>query len=114
MNLRLKRRRLRCSFCGKSDSDIEKLIGGPAVSICDGCIAICNTILEATPSPFSGWQSLSDNQLLQSLKPSEAAGEGMRHMLQTQIDLLRKRGVSWSLIGSALGISRQAAWERFS
>jgi ATP-dependent Clp protease ATP-binding subunit ClpX len=30
------------------------------------------------------------------------------------VDLLRERGVSWAVIGDALGISRQAAWERFA
>jgi biotin operon repressor len=35
-------------------------------------------------------------------------------VLQTQIDELRKRDVSWQAIGAALSISRQAAWERFS
>jgi ATP-dependent Clp protease ATP-binding subunit ClpX len=35
-------------------------------------------------------------------------------VLQAQVDTLRKREVSWAEIGEALGISRQAAWERFS
>jgi hypothetical protein len=35
-------------------------------------------------------------------------------VLQAQVEALRKRGASWDAIGSALGISRQAAWERFS
>jgi len=38
----------------------------------------------------------------------------MRSVLQVQIDTLRGRGVSWSQIGDALGVSRQAVWERFS
>lgn len=32
-----KREPLRCSFCGKSQYDVEKLIAGPAIYICDGC-----------------------------------------------------------------------------
>jgi biotin operon repressor len=35
-------------------------------------------------------------------------------VLQSQVETLRRRGVSWEAIGSALGVSRQAAWERFS
>jgi ATP-dependent Clp protease ATP-binding subunit ClpX len=38
----------------------------------------------------------------------------MRNVLQQQVETLRKRGVSWADIGAALGVSRQAAWERFS
>jgi biotin operon repressor len=57
---------------------------------------------------------MSDEQLLGSLQPAIATVEATRQVLQTQIDTLRQRGVSWSAIGSAIGISRQAAWERFS
>jgi len=34
-----------CSFCGKSQEDVAKLIAGPAVYICDECIALCNEIV---------------------------------------------------------------------
>ena len=44
----------------------------------------------------------------------EASLDAVRTVLQAQIDTLRRRGISWSLIGDALGVSRQAAWERFS
>ena len=35
-----------CSFCGKSHSEVKKLIAGPGVYICDGCINVCRGILE--------------------------------------------------------------------
>jgi ATP-dependent protease Clp ATPase subunit len=105
---------LRCSFCGKKDSQVAKLIGGPRVQICDTCIGVCNKILEATPAAFSGWDAMTDDQLLSSLQPAVATVEATRTVLQMQIDTLRKRDISWSAIGSALGMSRQGAWERFS
>jgi ATP-dependent Clp protease ATP-binding subunit ClpX len=37
---------LRCSFCGKSQDEVKKLIAGPAVYICDECIELCNEIIE--------------------------------------------------------------------
>ncbi len=114
MVLKLTRRRLRCSFCKKPKAEVAKLLGGPGVTICDSCVGICNRILEAVPAPFAGWDSLADAQLLQSLKPSEVAVEGMRNVLQQQVETLRSRGISWADIGAALGVSRQAAWERFS
>ncbi len=34
-----------CSFCGKSQADVKKLIAGPAVYICNECVALCNDII---------------------------------------------------------------------
>src|SRR5919197_4045362 len=36
---------LRCSFCGKAPEDVQRLIAGPTVYICDECIDLCNEIL---------------------------------------------------------------------
>ena len=36
---------LRCSFCGKSQDEVKKLIAGPTVYICDECISLCNNII---------------------------------------------------------------------
>jgi hypothetical protein len=37
---------LSCSFCGKSERDVSKLIAGPSVFICDECVTICVGILQ--------------------------------------------------------------------
>ena len=39
-------RGVRCSFCGKHQDDVETLISGPNVTICDECIDVCNAVLE--------------------------------------------------------------------
>ncbi|MEY4712841.1 MAG: hypothetical protein RIS88_2291 [Pseudomonadota bacterium] len=36
---------LYCSFCGKSQHEVKKLIAGPSVFICDECIDLCNDIV---------------------------------------------------------------------
>jgi ATP-dependent Clp protease ATP-binding subunit ClpX len=36
----------RCSFCGRSESRVGRLIAGPGVYICDECVKFCNEILE--------------------------------------------------------------------
>ena len=36
---------LYCSFCGKSQHEVRKLIAGPSVFICDECIDLCNEVL---------------------------------------------------------------------
>ena len=111
-----RRQPLYCSFCRKPEDAVEKLIGGPGVTICDGCVTICNRILAGKPAPvFPGWwRSLGDDALLALLAPSSVAVDTTREVLQEHIDELRRREVSWSRIGDALGISRQAAWERFA
>ena len=51
---------LKCSFCGKSQKQVKKLIAGPGVYICDECIDLCNEIIEeelAEPSEVK-WDSL--------------------------------------------------------
>ncbi|MEN3202288.1 MAG: ATP-dependent Clp protease ATP-binding subunit ClpX [Atribacterota bacterium] len=38
--------KLRCSFCGKTQQEVRKLIAGPGVYICDECVELCNEILK--------------------------------------------------------------------
>ena len=41
-----KEKQLFCSFCGKNQSEVKKLIAGPSVYICDECVALCNDIIK--------------------------------------------------------------------
>jgi hypothetical protein len=63
---------------------------------------------------FAGWEAQGDGELLASLGHSQAAADAARDVLLRQVDILRRRDISWAAIGAALDISRQAAWERFS
>jgi ATP-dependent Clp protease ATP-binding subunit ClpX len=51
---------LKCSFCGKSQKQVKKLIAGPGVYICDECIDLCNEIIEEELSEPDGikWDAL--------------------------------------------------------
>ena len=52
---------LYCSFCGKSQHEVRKLIAGPSVFICDECIELCNDIIrEETSSDKGGKTTKSD------------------------------------------------------
>ena len=42
---------LLCSFCGKSQRQVKKLIAGPGVYICDECIDLCNEIIDEELAP---------------------------------------------------------------
>ena len=50
-------RKLKCSFCGKSEDQIAKLVAGPksfpgrSVYICNECVAAANSIMQAYPPP---------------------------------------------------------------
>lgn len=44
-----KNKTLHCSFCGKSQHDVRKLIAGPSVYVCDECVALCNEIIQEDP-----------------------------------------------------------------
>ncbi|NLD56283.1 MAG: AAA domain-containing protein, partial [Burkholderiaceae bacterium] len=50
---------LYCSFCGKSQHEVRKLIAGPSVFICDECIELCNDIIrdEAQAEPAASTRS---------------------------------------------------------
>ena len=52
---------LYCSFCGKSQHEVRKLIAGPSVFICDECIELCNDIIrEETATDKGGKGAKSD------------------------------------------------------
>ncbi|MGC4153085.1 MAG: ATP-dependent Clp protease ATP-binding subunit ClpX [Propionicimonas sp.] len=51
---------LKCSFCGKSQKQVKKLIAGPGVYICDECIDLCNEIIEEEFSEASDAGVLDD------------------------------------------------------
>jgi ATP-dependent Clp protease ATP-binding subunit ClpX len=50
---------LRCSFCGKSQEEVRKLIAGPDVYICDECIALCNEILSEEEGEYTHFNAAS-------------------------------------------------------
>ena len=55
----------RCSFCGKSQEEVKKLIAGPSVYICDECIELCNEIM------VEDWAQEKGGDLQHLLKPHD-------------------------------------------
>lgn len=111
-----------CSFCAKPSSDVEKVIAGPGVYICNVCVELCNDILRSdrqqprrSDIQLSAWEEgMTDEQILDQLPRVAAAGAQTEAGLQRLVTILRERKVTWARIGAALGITRQSAWERFS
>ncbi|MFZ9430289.1 MAG: ClpX C4-type zinc finger protein, partial [Burkholderiaceae bacterium] len=52
---------LYCSFCGKSQHEVKKLIAGPSVFICDECIDLCNEIIrDEVPADAASGEARGD------------------------------------------------------
>jgi ATP-dependent Clp protease ATP-binding subunit ClpX len=115
-----------CSFCGKSQHEVKKLIAGPAVFICNDCVGLCDKILAAETEAdakrtaagakpdFATPDTYPPERLLGLLASAETAFERVGEQVQHYVDTLRDREVSWADIGKALSVSRQAAWRRFA
>ncbi|MGH3420793.1 MAG: ClpX C4-type zinc finger protein [Streptosporangiaceae bacterium] len=106
---------LRCSFCNKDQASVSKIIAGPGVYICNECVDLCNEIIteESAPGPDQESDS-SDDELLASLARSQAVVQQAEAAVHEHVAIMRRRGISWTRIGETLGVSKQAAWERFS
>ena len=61
--------RLKCSFCGKTQDQVRKLIAGPGVYICEQCVDLCNEIIEDELD--SGNLSYDNETEINLLKPKE-------------------------------------------
>ncbi|MGH3188430.1 MAG: ClpX C4-type zinc finger protein [Streptosporangiaceae bacterium] len=113
---------VRCSFCAKQSAEVEKVIAGPGVYICNECVELCNHILRAEQQKPSApatqlpaWEeTMTDEQILDLLPRIAAVGAQTEASLQRLVTVLRERRVTWARIGAALQITRQSAWERFS
>jgi ClpX C4-type zinc finger len=104
-----------CSFCTKDKDSVTKLVAGPGVYICNECVDLCTQILAMETMPVVGaWHEQSDDELLSSLARVQTVAPQIDAAMHEYVDTLRARGVSWTRIGAALSVSKQAAWERFS
>ena len=41
---------IRCSFCGKKQQEVKRIVAGPGVFICDECVELCMEIVHDTPA----------------------------------------------------------------
>ncbi len=63
---------LKCSFCGKSQDQVRKLIAGPGVYICDECIDLCNEILDEELLESQAKTNISSPQVKKKLTNTQA------------------------------------------
>src|ERR1700692_3209420 len=65
----MRQKTLYCTFCGKSQHDVRKLIAGPAVYICDECVDLCTDIVDDDPD--------HDEKLFRSMQGDEERARAM-------------------------------------
>ncbi|GAA1737561.1 ATP-dependent Clp protease ATP-binding subunit ClpX [Aeromicrobium alkaliterrae] len=79
---------LKCSFCGKSQKQVKKLIAGPGVYICDECIDLCNEIIEeelAENSELSLGELPKPHEIYEFLNGYVIGQEGAKKSLATAV-----------------------------
>ncbi|MGA3153398.1 MAG: ClpX C4-type zinc finger protein [Streptosporangiaceae bacterium] len=107
-----------CTFCLKPAASVPTLVAGPGVYICSECVDLCTEIIRARPpgprDPVNWEQDLDDDALLAHLPRVAAVGAQVDQQLAQWVRKARDRGITWTRIGAALGMTRQSAWERFS
>lgn len=107
-----------CSFCALESHRVKKLISGPGVYICDECVTKCVAILEDRRGPdippLRDRADYTDDELLDEIPRIAATTANVEADLRARVSELRERGVAWSRVAAAMGVTRQSAWERFS
>jgi ATP-dependent Clp protease ATP-binding subunit ClpX len=111
---------VRCSFCGKSQKQVVKLIAGPGVCICDECIGLCVGIIEdETGAPVtrramgSPPEEPGVDRLLRRLASLERNATSTLDQLEKAVALARDAGASWTDVAEALGTTADDAQLRF-
>src|SRR5487761_1205296 len=103
-----------CSFCAKSRSEVDRLIVGPGVYICNECIGMCDAGIAGRPLPgtIPDWAQMPTEELTARMVRVAQARDQVDDFVGFAVRQLRERGVTWAEIGAALGVTRQAAWDR--
>ena len=87
---------LSCSFCGKSQKEVKKLIAGPTVYICDECIELCNDIIAEEYGQDEGARTVSrvpkpkeiwawDVVITRRVNPRASGSYGLKHICEEEI-----------------------------
>ena len=105
-----------CSFCGKPNTEVRKLIAGPGVKICDQCIILCNEVIaevDDAPDSLRGSKEPSTERLLTWLPSIAETLRSVEAEIVAKVAELRDNDVPWPRIAQALRMSESEAAERF-
>jgi hypothetical protein len=107
-----------CSFCGMRGTSETRFAGGLGAMMCVDCLEFYHhkfsspELLETISRP--PWEKMSDTEILAKLPLIADTATQVNGFLGEWVQMARERNLSWAEIGQALGVSRQAAWERFA
>jgi len=102
---------LACSFCMKLPGDVARMVAGPGVYICNECVDLCGQIISSQPQgrrdgdPEAWHTRLTDDELLAHLPKVAAASTQVELQLTGWVREARSRGITWTRIGEALGMT---------
>jgi hypothetical protein len=110
-----------CSFCAKPNTEVQRLVAGPGVFICDACIGLSATIVAEAdhPAPEEAAQrraqfaDRSADEILGMLPAIGRLATRVEADLSRWVSRLRDQGIGWQQIADALGTSPDAARQRF-
>jgi ribosomal protein L37AE/L43A len=107
-----------CSFCGKPNTQVKKLIAGPGIFICDECVGLCREIIEEEAgldpqAASAAYQNRSAEQMLAQLEGSAHTIETVQTTSKYLVGRLRESGTSWHEIGDRLHVPAEVAAEQF-
>ena len=108
-----------CSFCGKPNTEVARLVAGPGVCICNECVSLSQQVIDAATTrsvpQLAPWQQIDDvSAVLENLPRIARTGALVEETLTGWVRRARELGATWDRIGDALGMTRQSAWARFS
>lgn len=107
-----------CSFCGVPGTATTEFAGGLGALMCRSCVERYHHIF-VTPEKKAAvrrpwYDEMDDETALATLPKILQAADQVEDFAREWVEVLRDRGLSWAEIGRAMGVSRQAAWQRFS
>jgi hypothetical protein len=111
-----------CSFCLKPNTEVEALVAGPAVYVCNECVDLCGQMIAEIPEDRKArsprlvpWEQTDSLDTALANLPNVAHAQAqVEASLLGWVRRARALGATWAQIGDALGITRQSAWERFA
>lgn len=74
-----------CSFCGRTDDAVEKLISGPSVYICDKCVRLCTSILDKKAPSQQEFKSLKPKEIKHKLDEYIIGQENAKKMISVAV-----------------------------